>query len=152
MVCDEPVSALDVSIRAQVLNLLKDLQQEIGLTYLFISHDLGVVKHVSDRVAVMYLGRIVELAARQELYLDTAAPLHPGPALGRSDTGAVPEAARPHVLKGDVPSPIRPPAGCRFHPRCHYAEGICSEKEPELCETRPWHWATCHFAGKVGLP
>ncbi|MGB9758084.1 MAG: ABC transporter ATP-binding protein [Candidatus Bipolaricaulaceae bacterium] len=150
IVCDEPVSALDVSIQAQILNLLEDLQDQFGLTYLFVAHDLSVVKHISDRVAVMYLGKIVELAETEELFLR---PKHP---YTEALLSAVPVPdpdyqAERIILQGDVPSPVNPPKGCRFHPRCSYAKDICSKQTPELSDLGNQHYVACHFARELTL-
>ena len=145
IICDEPVSALDVSIQSQVLNILKDLQYEFGLTYLFIAHNLSVVEHVSDRVAVMYLGKMVELTTRDELF---ANPLHPyTKALMSAIPVPNPRMKRQRViLKGDVPSPLNPPTGCRFHPRCPVVMERCSQEEPVFKEVAPDHWVACWLA------
>ena len=145
IIADEPVSALDVSIQAQIINLLEDLQDEFKLTYIFVAHDLGVIRHVSDRIAVMYLGKIVEIGPADEVYSD---PIHPY-TLSLLSALPIPDprvnaAREPLVLEGDLPSPANPPAACRFHTRCPYATEICSEVEPELVHHRNGHWAACH--------
>ncbi len=150
IVCDEPVSALDVSIQAQILNLLRDLQAEFGLTYLFIAHDLSVVEHICNRVGVMYLGNLVEMAATQEFFYH---PLHP---YTEALMSSIPEAnpkvkMRPIKLKGEIPSPIDPPSGCAFHPRCQYAQALCAEVKPEWRELSPNHFVSCHFAESLQL-
>jgi peptide/nickel transport system ATP-binding protein len=150
IVCDEAVSALDVSIQAQILNLLMDLQKEFGLTYLFIAHDLSVVEHVSDRVAVMYLGRLVELAPTQKLFY---MPLHP---YTEALMSAIPDldpdnVMKPRILGGEIPSPANPPSGCHFHPRCPYKQDVCVTTVPEWKEYKPGQFAACHFATQLNL-
>jgi len=145
IVCDEPVSALDVSIQAQIINILEELQEQFKLTYLFIAHDLAVVRHISDRIAVMYLGELVEIASRMDLYHN---PLHP---YTRALLSAVPipnptlEAKREHIiLRGEVPSPLNPPKGCHFHPRCKSAMAECTIEKPKMKEIDPGHFVSCH--------
>jgi peptide/nickel transport system ATP-binding protein len=150
IICDEPVSALDVSIQAQVLNLLEDLQHDFDLTYLFIAHDLSVVEHISDRVAVMYVGFLVEMAATDELYYQ---PKHP---YTEALMAAIPkpnprDRTRPIKLPGEVASPANPPSGCYFHPRCRYAQPICAQERPILRDVGNEHWVACHFAEELEL-
>lgn len=149
IVLDEPVSALDVSIQAQVLNLIQDLQQDFRLTYLFISHDLGVVKHISDNIAVMYLGKLVEKADYTSIFRD---PLHPytQALLSAVPVPSIDVEKKRIIIEGDVPSPINPKPGCRFAGRCIYSQDICIQEEPELVEYSPDRFVACHFAGKVG--
>jgi oligopeptide transport system ATP-binding protein len=146
IVCDEPISALDVSIQAQIINLLQDLQSEFGLTYLFIAHDLSVVRHISDRIVVMYLGKLVELADQAELY---ANPLHP---YTQALLSAVPipdpvieEKRQRVILEGDVPSPANPPKGCNFSTRCPKVMNICHQEDPEFKDLGDGHWVACHL-------
>lgn len=150
IVADEPVSALDVSIQAQVLNLLEDLQEQFGLTYLFIAHDLSIIKYICDRVAVMYLGKIVELAKTEELFSD---PKHP---YTEALMSAVPVPDPDYkmeqiILEGDVPSPLNPPSGCYFHPRCRYCKDLCRHEVPEYRDIGDGHFVTCHFADELDL-
>jgi peptide/nickel transport system ATP-binding protein len=150
LVLDEPVSALDVSVQAQILNLLQDLQEKFGLTYLFVAHDLSVVEHISDRVAVMYVGQLVESAETEALFTN---PKHP---YTEALLSAVPkpdprDQGQPIVLEGDVADPANPPSGCYFHPRCRYAQNLCKEKAPEFRQIKPDHWASCHFAEELTL-
>jgi len=143
VIADEPVSALDVSVQAQILNLMMDIKEKDGLAYLFISHDLSVVRYISDRVAVMYLGKIVELAEKSEFFNN---PLHPyTEALLSAIASLRPAGKEKILLKGDVPSPLNPPSGCRFHTRCHRVMPVCSQKEPEFKETVPGHYTACHL-------
>jgi oligopeptide transport system ATP-binding protein len=150
IVCDEPVSALDVSIQAQIINMLEKLQQDMGLTYLFIAHDLAVVKHISQRIGVMYLGKIVELAGTKELH---ARPMHP---YTRALLSAIPafdpqvnRARKRIILEGEIPNPLTPPKGCVFSTRCPYAKEICHEQTPVLKEMSSGHQVACHFAGEI---
>jgi peptide/nickel transport system ATP-binding protein len=150
VVADEPVSALDVSIQAQILNLMQDLQAQFGLTYLFVAHDLSVIKHISDRVAVMYVGKLVELAETRELFRSPKCPYT------EALMSAVPKPdplkrTERIVLTGDVPSPANPPPGCTFHPRCGYAQEVCGREEPPLEEVLPDHFVRCHFARELDL-
>ena len=149
IVCDEPISALDVSIQSQIINLMKDMQEEKNISYIFISHDLSVVKHISDRVGVMYLGSMMELADKNEIYSN---PQHP---YTRALIGAIPlpdpklsRTRKRIILEGDVPSPMNPPSGCRFHTRCPYATQKCREEMPQFKEHEPGHWAACHLLDK----
>jgi oligopeptide transport system ATP-binding protein len=150
IVCDEPISALDVSVQAQVVNLLEELQEKFDLTYLFIAHDLSMVRHISQRIAVMYLGKLVELADRDELFENK---MHPY-AIALLSAVPIPDPIKERqrkriILEGDVPSPAKPPSGCRFHTRCPIAEEICMVEDPPFEEKSPGHWAACHFVEKA---
>lgn len=150
VICDEPVSALDVSIQAQTLNLLQDLQKEFNLAYIFVAHDMSVVEHISDRVAVMYVGKVVEMAETQALF---ARPRHP---YTEALLSSVPKPdplsqSRRIVMQGEVADPSNPPSGCYFHPRCRYAKELCKSKTPEFRQVEPEHWAACHFAEELTL-
>jgi peptide/nickel transport system ATP-binding protein len=150
IICDEPVSALDVSVQAQVINLLEELQARLNLTYLFIAHDLSVVEHISDRVAVMYVGFLVEMAATNELYFH---PKHP---YTEALMAAIPKPdprnrTKPIKLPGEVANPANPPSGCYFHPRCRYAQEICAQERPVLRDIGGEHWVACHFAEELEL-
>lgn len=150
VICDEPVSALDVSIQAQTLNLLQDLQQDFNLSYIFVAHDLSVVQHISDRIAVMYVGKIAEMASAEELY---SHPLHP---YTEALLSSVPKAdplykSERIIMQGEVADPSNPPTGCYFHPRCRYAQEVCKLKTPEFRELRPDHWVSCHRAEELTL-
>lgn len=148
VICDEPVSALDVSVQAQILNLLQDLREQLGLTYLFISHDLSVVRHLTNRVVVMYVGKIVEIAATEDLFTDMRHPYTE--ALLASAPAPDPRVKRKSKpLSGEVPDPANPPKGCYFHPRCPYAQDRCRVEQPTLREVRPNHWASCHFSDEI---
>lgn len=153
IICDEPISSLDVSIQAQVVNLLEELQERLGLTYLFIAHDLSMVRHISDRIAVMYLGKIMELADRDEIYLR---PLHPyTQALISAVPVPDPEVAEQRhrvILQGDIPSPANPPVGCNFSTRCPYVEDICLKADPPFTEVQPGHWAACYLVERFIKP
>ncbi len=150
IICDEPVSALDVSVQAQVLNLLEDLQNKFDLTYMFISHDLSVVEHIADRVAVMYVGKVVEVASTEQLFYSPKMPYTEAllSALPKPDPR---NRTRPTALTGDVPSPANPPSGCYFHPRCPYAQDICAVEAPPLRDTGDGHFAACHFSDTLTL-
>lgn len=150
IVCDEAVSALDVSVQAQILNLLQELQEKLNLSYLFISHDLGVIEHISDRVGVMYVGKMVEMASTEELFKRPRHPYTEALLSAKPTTDPRIQAER-IILKGEVPNPAEPPSGCYFHPRCKYAKDICKHEAPVLQEQAPGHFSACHFAEELEL-